>query len=136
MNAPQELRARALGCLLETDPATKMAAIGAMCAAWNGGACALDAAADLVANGAIPGRPERPGLVPPRLVGRRSMVTVEGRAMLVHALAHIEFNAVKHRLEYWTPSPFWRSPCLSRSRTRTCASRPRNSPKAIRSLGR
>jgi uncharacterized ferritin-like protein (DUF455 family) len=109
MTALQELRASALRCLLETDPATKMAAIGAMCAAWSGGVCAVDAAAELVANGAIPGRPERPDLVPPRLVGRRSMVTVEGRAMLVHALAHIEFNAVNLALD-----AIWRFPGLPR----------------------
>src|SRR4051812_41233928 len=106
-HAPQELRARALGCLLEHDPAVKMAAIGAMVSAWNNGACTLDAAAMLVADGAIPGRPERPELVAPRLVGRRSMVTVEGRAMLVHALAHIEFNAMNLALD-----AIWRFPGL------------------------
>jgi uncharacterized ferritin-like protein (DUF455 family) len=94
-----ELRARALACLLEREPSTKMAAIGALCAAWADGACTLDPAAGLVATGAIPGRPARPELVPPRLVGRRSMVTTEGRAMLVHALAHIEFNAVNLALD-------------------------------------
>ena len=36
-------------------------------------------------------------VVAPRLVGRRSMVTTEGGAMLIHALAHIEFNATKIR---------------------------------------
>jgi len=94
-----ELRARALACLLERDPGIKMAAIGALCAAWERGACTLDPAARLVATEAIPGRPARPELVPPRLVGRRSMITVAGRAMLVHALAHIEFNAVNLALD-------------------------------------
>jgi uncharacterized ferritin-like protein (DUF455 family) len=104
-----ELRALALACLLEQDPAVKMAAIGAMRVAWDSGACALDAVAGLVADGAIPGRPARPELVAPRLVGRRSMVTVEGRAMLVHALAHIEFNAVNLALD-----AIWRFPDLPR----------------------
>ena len=53
----------------------------------------------------IPGRPARPELVPPRLVGRRSMATLEGRAMLIHALAHIEFNAVNLALD-----AMWRFP--------------------------
>ena len=109
MVSTPELRALALACLLEQDPAVKMAAIGAMQAAWGGGACGLDAAAVLVADGAIPGRPARPELVAPRLVGRRSMVTVEGRAMLVHALAHIEFNAVNLALD-----AIWRFPDLPR----------------------
>ncbi len=84
------LRARALHCLLMTDPAAKMAAIAVLTdEPWG----------DIDTVGTIPGRPERPLLVAPRLVGRRSMVTTEGRAMLVHALAHIEFNATNLALD-------------------------------------
>jgi uncharacterized ferritin-like protein (DUF455 family) len=60
---------------------------------------ALDSAAGLETSAIIPGRPQQPELVPPRLLGRRSMVTVEGRAMLIHALAHIEFNAMNLALD-------------------------------------
>ena len=95
----QELRAQALQCLLETDHAAKALAVAAMAQAWSAGALALDPAADPQPAGAIPGRPVRPELVPPRLVGRRSMATLEGRAMLVHALSHIEFNAVNLALD-------------------------------------
>ncbi|MGH8215676.1 MAG: ferritin-like domain-containing protein [Rhodanobacteraceae bacterium] len=41
-----------------------------------------------------PGRPERPRLVLPREVPRRGLGSGEGRAALVHAVAHIEFNAM------------------------------------------
>jgi uncharacterized ferritin-like protein (DUF455 family) len=41
-----------------------------------------------------PGRPERPRLVAPREVPRRGLASSEGRAALVHAVAHIEFNAI------------------------------------------
>jgi uncharacterized ferritin-like protein (DUF455 family) len=41
-----------------------------------------------------PGRPARPRLVMPREVPRRGLGTDEGRAALVHAVAHIEFNAI------------------------------------------
>jgi uncharacterized ferritin-like protein (DUF455 family) len=99
MTLSPELRAQALACLLEHDPVVKMAAIGTMRAAWDDGTCTVDPSAALLACGEIPGRPARPELVAPRLVGRRSMVTVEGRAMLVHALAHIEFNAVNLALD-------------------------------------
>jgi uncharacterized ferritin-like protein (DUF455 family) len=92
---PIELRARALYCLLERDPQAKATAVAGMAEA----ALAIDADAVLIAAAGIPGRPERPELVPPRLVGRRSMATVEGRAMLIHALAHIEFNAVNLSLD-------------------------------------
>jgi len=42
----------------------------------------------------IPGRPQKPELVPHTQLKARSMATMEGRAALLHALAHIEFNAI------------------------------------------
>lgn len=42
----------------------------------------------------IPGRPAEPRLVPHTELKQRSMRTVEGRAALIHALAHIELNAI------------------------------------------
>lgn len=47
----------------------------------------------------IPGRPATPSLVPPKDVQRRAMHTAEGRAALIHALAHIEFNAINLALD-------------------------------------
>jgi uncharacterized ferritin-like protein (DUF455 family) len=41
-----------------------------------------------------PGRPEQPRLVHPSAVARRGFGTLAGRAALVHAVAHIEFNAI------------------------------------------
>ncbi len=41
-----------------------------------------------------PGRPERPVLVSPRDLPRRTLAHAEGRAALIHAVAHIEFNAI------------------------------------------
>ncbi|WP_332852335.1 ferritin-like domain-containing protein [Duganella sp. S19_KUP01_CR8] len=107
MSIPTELRAYALHCLLENDPGAKVTAVAAMAAASLAGECGLDPAVAIVPSGAIPGRPVKPELVPPLSVGRRSMVTVEGRAMLIHALAHIEFNAVNLALD-----ALWRFPDL------------------------
>ncbi len=42
----------------------------------------------------MPGRPERPRLVPPRELPKRGFGTDEGRAAFIHAIAHIEFNAI------------------------------------------
>jgi len=42
----------------------------------------------------IPGRPARPSLVPHTQVKQRGIGTPEGLAALMHALAHIEFNAI------------------------------------------
>ncbi|MES2402819.1 MAG: ferritin-like domain-containing protein [Pseudomonadota bacterium] len=41
-----------------------------------------------------PGRPAKPRLVMPRDVPQRGLGNDEGRAALVHAVAHIEFNAI------------------------------------------
>lgn len=41
-----------------------------------------------------PARPDRPELLPPRSVPKRSMGSEQGRAALLHALAHIELNAI------------------------------------------
>ena len=42
----------------------------------------------------IPGRPDRPLLVEPKFLEQRKLGSVEGRAVLLHAVAHIEFNAI------------------------------------------
>ncbi|MDO9030136.1 MAG: ferritin-like domain-containing protein [Hydrogenophaga sp.] len=42
----------------------------------------------------IPGRPAKPILVPPTEVKQRSVHTLEGRATLIHAICHIELNAI------------------------------------------
>ena len=47
----------------------------------------------------IPGRPDRPRLVPHTEIRQRSMRTAEGRAALIHALAHIELNAIDLALD-------------------------------------
>ena len=53
----------------------------------------------------IPGHPDRPLLVPPKEAPRRSLGSVEGRAALIHALTHIEFNAINLALDV-----VWRFP--------------------------
>ena len=42
----------------------------------------------------MPGRPPRPRLVHPRELPRRGFGSNEGRAAFIHAVAHIEFNAI------------------------------------------
>jgi uncharacterized ferritin-like protein (DUF455 family) len=42
----------------------------------------------------MPGRPARPLLVHPRDLPRRGFGSPQGRAAFVHAIAHIEFNAI------------------------------------------
>lgn len=47
----------------------------------------------------IPGRPEKPELVEPRFTKNRSLSTLRGRKTLLHAVAHIEFNAINLALD-------------------------------------
>jgi uncharacterized ferritin-like protein (DUF455 family) len=47
----------------------------------------------------IPGRPLKPTLVPPRALAQRGLGSESGRAALVHAVAHIEFNAINLALD-------------------------------------
>lgn len=46
-----------------------------------------------------PGRPPNPKLVSPQEVPRRRLGSQQGRAALVHAIAHIEFNAINLALD-------------------------------------
>ncbi len=81
--------------LMAADPETKAQA--ALDAAADFAAGRLDVALDEVACAdwpKRPARPARPELVPTNRVKRRSLVSDKGRASMLHALAHIEFNAI------------------------------------------
>jgi len=94
----QELRHLSLEHLTICEPNQKAAAVRAMAAQKQ--QLELDLVLKLDNAGYdIPGRPEKPILVDPTSVKRRAMHTVEGRAILIHALAHIEFNAINLALD-------------------------------------
>ena len=101
------LRAQALQALCLAEPDRKVAATHALFEAWEQGMTQLDPAERLTpAPGAsLPGRPERPALVPPVDVPQRSPFTPPGLAMLLHAVTHIEFNAINLALD-----AVWRFP--------------------------
>jgi len=88
------LRHEALHIVLQADPYQKAAAARALDAQG-----LLDTAAVIATPEGIPGRPARPELVPYTAVKARSMHTLEGRAALIHALAHIELNAIDLALD-------------------------------------
>ena len=48
---------------------------------------------------ALPGRPATPSLIDPGQVPTRSPFTPDGRAALIHAICHIEFNAINLALD-------------------------------------
>lgn len=91
-----ELRRRALELLQLADPAEKAAATRAL---FDSGGGTIDDSAALAEPPGLPGRPARPALVPPKDVPSRSPFTLEGRAALLHSIAHIEFNAINLALD-------------------------------------
>ena len=88
------LFAMAQHCLQLSDPQAKCVATAQVAASFGvGESMAIDNAEPPLAIG-VPGRPARPGLVPPRDLPRRGLGTADGRVALIHAVAHIEFNAI------------------------------------------
>ncbi len=47
----------------------------------------------------IPGRPDKPDLIAPEKLKQRKLGSEMGRATLIHAIAHIEFNAINLALD-------------------------------------
>lgn len=73
----------------------------------------LDTSQRLAEPSGIPGRPAKPALVSHTALTRPSMRTPEGRAALIHSLAHIELNAIDLAVDIiWRfenmPSDFYR----------------------------
>jgi uncharacterized ferritin-like protein (DUF455 family) len=91
-----ELRHLALQALCTADPTAKVAQARAL---WADAAALSVAQRRPGANAAIPGRPARPELVHAAKVPRRSPATAQGLAALLHAIAHIEFNAINLALD-------------------------------------
>jgi len=94
-----ELRNAALHLLAVSDITQKVEGVHQLAKDWSANAISLDESAELTALPEIPGQPDKPELVPPRHVKRRAMNTTAGRAALIHALAHIEFNAINLALD-------------------------------------
>jgi uncharacterized ferritin-like protein (DUF455 family) len=89
------MRRAAHEALLEADPARKVALTRAAQALRD------DPFDDLDQPYAVehPGRPPKPDLVHPARVASRGLGTAAGRAALIHAIAHIEFNAINLALD-------------------------------------
>lgn len=84
----------ARGCLEAATPEAKVKATSEAASAFADGnlQSSIEAVPPLPIG--MPGRPARPRLVPSRGLPQRGLGTPEGRAAFVHAIAHIEFNAI------------------------------------------
>jgi uncharacterized ferritin-like protein (DUF455 family) len=89
------LHALAARCVAGTTVADKLALTGDTAARFANGDAVPEASAFAAAVlTTTPGRPSRPRLVQPRELPQRGLASIEGRAALIHAVAHIEFNAI------------------------------------------
>jgi uncharacterized ferritin-like protein (DUF455 family) len=88
------LRTAALAPWAQTDPLLKAQATLALDLGWP---VQADELLQTPLSG--PGRSAKPPLVPHTQLKAKSMATAEGRAMLVHSIAHIELNAIDLALD-------------------------------------
>jgi uncharacterized ferritin-like protein (DUF455 family) len=84
---------------MASDVRAKLSAVAALRDDWIKGILSLKLDAPPAHAVAVAGVPERPALVAPRQLQRRRVGTREGHAALIHALAHIEFNAINLALD-------------------------------------
>jgi uncharacterized ferritin-like protein (DUF455 family) len=106
-----ELRETSLAILANTDARSKVSQLGQLFDEYQAGQVALNLSGGFDSQElTLPGRPSRPDLVAPKFVPKRKMDTVEGRAILWHSLAHIEFNAMNLALD-----AIWRFPDMPKA---------------------
>lgn len=90
-------------CLMCSEPELKVDMAMVLFELWNTGELSYTLAesdqAESIPSLLTPGRPKKPTLVSPRDLPRRSAFTEEGKAALIHSLAHIEFNAINLALD-------------------------------------
>ena len=88
----------ALAALLEADLDQKVALTNATARKWFDRTLSLRSGKQIKVPDR-PGRPEKPELLPPRDVPKRPLKTSKGRVALIHAIAHIELNAIDLALD-------------------------------------
>ena len=81
-------------CLDAADVDAKVALTQQYATAFARGELAIPADAPPPEPIRMPGRPPKPALVHPRDLPRRGLGSVQGRAAFIHAIAHIELNAI------------------------------------------
>jgi uncharacterized ferritin-like protein (DUF455 family) len=91
------LRQHALNALSICHPRDKVTAVQTLWTEQNN--LSLVPGERLVPVQTLPGRPDRPHLLPPKDVPSRTPFTPEGLAALIHAVCHIEFNAINLALD-------------------------------------
>jgi uncharacterized ferritin-like protein (DUF455 family) len=106
-----ELRETSLAILANTDVQSKVSQLANLFDEYRAERVSLNLSSNLDSHDLqLPGRPTKPELVAPKFVPKRKMDTVDGRAILWHSLAHIEFNAMNLALD-----AIWRFPNMPKA---------------------
>jgi uncharacterized ferritin-like protein (DUF455 family) len=95
---PVNLYQHILDALLEWDPKRKCDSVVTIFERWKQGQLVRNTGFSILPI-EIPGKPDLPRLVDPRQLSRRTTSSREGRISLLHAFAHIEFNAINIALD-------------------------------------
>ena len=86
-------------CLMEQDILLKQQLALQLYEDWRAGGLVRQSSVGEVERIPVPGRPVKPELVHPKKVKRRKLGSEQGRFALLHAVAHIEFNAINLALD-------------------------------------
>lgn len=84
-------------CLIQNNIPLKQQCVEKLYNDWNNGVLNRDKF-DLIQI-EVPGRPDKPELVSPSCLKQRKLGSELGRATLIHAITHIEFNAINLALD-------------------------------------
>ena len=93
------VHAMALRALQIRDAGKKCKCVERLLEAWRAGGLEVDLRDPPPVRIEVPGRPERPELVQPQDLPKRGLHTLPGRQALLHAVTHIEFNAINLALD-------------------------------------
>jgi len=93
------IRQASLTALCIADPEDKVKSVQSLWQSHRDLTVCLDEHLQPPINASLPGRPALPRLIPPKQVPTRTPFTPEGLASLLHAVCHIEFNAINLALD-------------------------------------
>ncbi len=98
LNKPNSLAEGAYNALIACELDEKVNLTNQMANAWENRQLSLNGAKHIKAP-ERPGRPKKPELISPSQVKKRPLTSAKGRLALIHAIAHIELNAIDLALD-------------------------------------
>lgn len=98
LEKPKCLASAAVAALREIDLDLKTEKVNLLAQMWEARTLSLSSTKNITMPN-MPGRPEHPLMLPPHQVPKRSIRSEKGMIALLHAIAHIELNAIDMALD-------------------------------------